>query len=652
MSGAIYEPLPTPRTRQIRSSYGLLLLLLACLVLGLWVATQYVAHRFGFHRDLGPAWLILPPGSAMHLRAGSVLAAGVALSLVPFSGPRRLALPFLLLAGITFSISFCPAIYAPQHFVQWAILLRGLEETSPYFDLFNEGLLFGGIAFLSAVLCILVLRKTDRVLTLSGSHGTASWGDGRELMTEEGLLIGRKHVGKKKSKLLRYSGEGHLITVAPTRSGKGVGSVIPNLLTYEGSVVVTDPKGENYAVTARRRREALGHTTLALDPFDQLSAFGLPCSEAAFNPMDLIDPVGSDILESASLLADMLVVPTGSRGEELFWAEEAKALLSGLILYVAATETDGFGEPTEQRNLMRVREHLTLPKEDFADLMERMKGSTLAGGLVARSAARLLQKEDKERSGVISTAQSHTHFLDSPRMTRVMRRSTFDLSQIKREKISIYLILPAHYLDTYSRWLRLMIASTLHEIARSPGIPERRILFLLDEFANLGRMNPVLRAVSLLAGYGAQIWIFLQDLSQLRGTYPEKWGTFLANADVLQAFGTNDHDTARYLSDLTGESTIFVETENQSLSRSRGKYASRSRANSQSYAEKSRKLMLPDEVRRMSRAEQVLFVKGGASIRAVKLNYLQDSEFFIHEKPIFDRNPMYALLQRTVARSG
>lgn len=642
MTESLYEPLPAPRTRRLRGSYGLLLLVLGCFVLGLWVATQYVACGFGFHVNLGPPWLLLPPGSTAYLRAGAVLAGGLALSLLPFASARRFSLLLLLLAGVAYGLSFCQAVYAPQQYVQWAVLSKGLRETSPYFDLFNEGLLAGGAAFLASVLCVLLVRKPDRVLRQTGSHGTAAWGDGRELMTEEGLLLGRKEVSRKKSKLLRYSGEGHLITVAPTRSGKGIGSVIPNLLTYEGSVVVTDPKGENYAVTARRRREGLLHDTIALDPFDQLGAFGLATSQAAFNPMDLIDPRGTDILESASLLADMLVVPPGGRGEEVFWVEEAKALLSGLILYVAATETDEFGEPTDRRTLMRVRELLTLPKEDFLEIMKRMKGSTLAGGLVSRAAARLLQKEDKERSGVVSTAQSHTHFLDSPRMARVMGRSTFDLTALKREKLSIYLILPAHYLDAYSRWLRLMIASALHEIARSPGRPHRRILFLLDEFANLGRMNPVLRSVSLLAGYGAQIWMFLQDLSQLKGTYPEKWGTFLANADVLQAFGTNDHDTARHLSDLTGEATIFVETENQSLSRSRGKYASRSRARSQSYAEKSRKLLLPDEVRRLSRTEQLLFVKGCHTLRAHKLNYLDDASFWHGNVSFFDPNPMHS----------
>src|SRR5690606_7385231 len=100
---------------------------------------------------------------------------------------------------------------------------------------------------------------------------------------------------------------------------------------------------------------------------------------------------------------------------------------------------------------------------------------------------------------------------------------------MKRERVTLYLVLPAHYLDTYSRWLRLVIACALHELARTPGRPEldgspSRVLFLLDEFANLGRMNPVLRAVSLMAGYGVQIWTFLQDLSQLKGTYPDRWG--------------------------------------------------------------------------------------------------------------------------------
>lgn len=642
MSASIYEPPPPPRPRRLGGTYGFLLALLACLVLGTWVATQYVAYHFGAHASLGPVWLLMKPGSVVYLRAAAVLCGGAALAALLLAPSRRFALPLLLVSAVLLALSTCSTLYGPFRYFQWVIAYRGFDAASPYLGTFREGLIAGSLGFSASVLAMLLLRANGRQLRPTGSHGTAAWGDGRELMTGAGLLLGRMPAGKKQTKLLRYDGEGHLITVAPTRSGKGVGSVIPNLLTYPGSVVVTDPKGENYAVTARQRREGLEHRTIALDPFDQLRSFSLPPSTHAFNPMDLISPEGTDILESASLLADMLVVPSARGGEELFWAEEAKALLSGLILYVAAVETDENARPTPRRTLLRVRELLTLPKDAFSDLMHEMQTSTLAGGLAARAAARLLQKEEKERSGVVSTAQSHTHFLDSPRMTHVMERSTFELAALKQERLSIYLILPAHYLDAYSRWLRLMIACALHEIARTPGRPRERVLFLLDEFANLGRMNPVLRAVSLLAGYGAQIWMFLQDLSQLKGTYPDQWGTFLANADVLQAFGTNDYDTSQHLSNLTGDMTIYVETENQSLSHSRGRHLSHSRSSSQSYAEKARRLLLPDEVRRMPPEEQLLFVKGIFPLRALKLNYLWDPEFISHGAPVFEENPMHA----------
>lgn len=732
MSGTSYQPGPAPRTRKITSSYGLMLLVLGCLGIGLWAATQYVAYGFGFHPNLGPAWLALPSRSDLYLQAGAVLLTGVVLTLLTLSRAkrrgeclRRRVFPGLLLAGTLYGLSLCPVLYSPSRYVSWAIAYGGLEETSSYFALFNEGLLFGGSAFAGALMVIMLARSDFRKLETTGSHGTSFWSDGQALMKEHGLMIGRHEIpGKQhRSKLLRYDGEGHLITVAPTRSGKGVGGVMPNLLSYPGSVVVTDPKGENYAVTSTFRKGKLKQDVFALDPFDQLGAFGLTPSSDSFNPMDMIDDDSPDLLESADLLADMLVVPpTGRGGEENFWFEEAKALLSGLILFVAVETREARAERTRRakerlqdllnedapkgqaevrrhaqdvqeakselkarkkgegdyqgRTLMEVRRLLTLPKDEFALLTKDMLQCKGADGMVARAAARHMQKADKERSSVVSTAQSHTHFLDSPRMARVLRSSeTLRLSGLKNQRMSLYLILPAHYLDTYNRWLRLMIACALHELARTPGAAQDRVLFLLDEFANLGRMNPVQRAVSLLAGYGASIWMFLQDLSQLKGTYPEKWGTFLANADVLQAFGTNDYDTARYLSDLTGDTTIYVASENQSLSRSRGKYTSRGQTSAQTFTEKARKLLLPDEVRRMDATKQLLFVKGMAPIRCSKINYLNDPEFFEQEqglkawrrllikwgllnargdcyRPVFDENPMFKGISAQVASGG
>lgn len=677
---AVYEAGPPPRPRRPTSHYGLLIALMGCVALGLAAATQYVAWAFGFHPNLGPPWFTATSGSGEMLRAVAavvgvvgVIAMGGGLVVRRLRSAVRFVPGVLFVATVLAGVGVCESangtvvVYGPLRFVGWGLAYGGFEEASAYYDVFTRGLLVGGGALSFSLVAVLAARRSAEPLVSTGSQGTAAWSDGSEFVGEEGVLIGRqlasesgKSVSRKRGggigPPLRYAGDGHLITVAPTRSGKGTGSVIPNLLTYPGSVVVTDPKGENYAVTARHRAR-MGQSVCALDPFDQLGAMARAAGRASgedamevvratYNPMDLIDPCGEDWLECASLIADMLVLAPQGKGEETFWNEEAKGLLAGLILYVAATELDEELRPTEHRTLARVRELLTLPKTEFKRLMKDMQASTLCSGLVRRAAARHLQKEDRERSGVVSTAQSHTHFLDSPRMAEVMKHSSVDLARLKREPGSVYLVLPAHYLDTYSRWLRLVIASALHELARTPGRPEmdgrpRRVLFLLDEFANLGRMNPVLRAVSLMAGYGVQIWTFLQDLSQLKGTYPDRWGTFLANADVLQAFGTNDHETARYLSELTGEATVFAPSASENLSRSRGNHASRSQGAGRSFAERGRRLLTPDEVRRMPTREQLLFVKGTHAVRARKLNYLRDPEFRTGEKALFDENPMH-----------
>lgn len=466
-------------------------------------------------------------------------------------------------------------------------------------------------------------RWRRRVQTPSGAHGTAAWGDGRALLTPTtGRLVGRQG-----GRLLRYDGDGHLLTIAPTRSGKGVSAVIPNLLTHPGSVVVTDLKGENYAVTAARRAVDLGHTVHALDPFDVVGG------TATFNPLDLVDPLGLDAADDAAMIAEMLVVSdTGGRGTgDRFWDDEARAWLAGLALYVAARP-----DPTE-RNLPYLRELLTGTPSEMAALLDAMKAS---GGLVRRAAARLEQKADRERSGVISSAQSHTHFLDSPRMARVLGSSSLDLHALKAGRLSVYLVLPPARLDAYRRWLRVMIACALRAVTGTPGQPRERVLFLLDEFANLGPMAPVTQAVSLLAGYGASLWLFVQDLAQLRAVYPDAWGSYLANADVLQAFGTADQSTAELLSTMTGQATVSVESLNRSAGRSTGdlKPLGQSQHGSgATLAEAGRPLLFPDEVRRLRPDQQLLFIKGAAPLLADRLSYLGDTEFV----GWYSANPMH-----------
>jgi type IV secretion system protein VirD4 len=271
-----------------------------------------------------------------------------------------------------------------------------------------------------------------------------------------------------------------------------------------------------------------------------------------------------------------------------------------------------------------------------------MLESESVGGLVSRAAARLLQKAERERSGVISSAQSHTHFLDSPRMATVMGESSVDLAAIKRERVSIYLVLPPERMDTYRPWLRLMIACSLLAMTRTPGRPSARVLFLLDEFANLGRMQPVERDISLAGAYGTSFWLLLQDLAQLKGTY-DKWQSFLANADVLQAFGVNDWETAEYLSKMTGDATIHVASENVSRGITRGRNGSRQESSAETTSERGRRLLMPDELRRLGDDTELVFVRGSAPLLAQKLNYLRDAEY----AGLADRNPMHDELTDT-----
>ena len=270
--------------------------------------------------------------------------------------------------------------------------------------------------------------------------------------------------------------------------------------------------------------------------------------------------------------------------------------------------------------------------------MGKMAGSPLPA--VQRAANRLQQKEDRERSGVVSSAQRHTHFLDSARMEHVLGGGDasargkaslpLSLADLGRGPLTLYLVLPPDRLDTFSRWLRLVIACAVTELARTPPVKGRRVLLLLDEFANLGPMAPVKRAVSLMAGYGIRVWTFLQDLTQLKGLYPKDWETFVANADVIQAFGVTDQTTAEYLSKMTGRTTVFGQS--QTAGKSRGKHFSRSAGSSAS--EQGRDLATPDELRRLGPDEELLLAGREDPVIASKVRYYADRQLRRRAAPV------------------
>jgi type IV secretion system protein VirD4 len=650
-------------------------------LVGLSAATQYAADRLGYHPNLGPALYphdACPPVLCVGLGLAAILA-GVACWRVPHA---RRAAPLLgLLALAAFAAARGP-FYAPSRVVQWGTAFRRATEHDPTAwerlqPIFDFAVPVGIAAFLAALCAGGAVLLGGSVKHASNAHGTAEFGSGQELLlpraeerrrekerragrkvVEPGVMIGRLPSTKsawprrsRRGRLLWYQGPSHVLTMAPTRSGKGVGAVVPSLLRYPGSVVCMDIKGENFHVT-HEQRIAGGGEVYVLDPF-RVTGYnhGL---HAYANPLDTIDTHGSRkdrALDDCKTLAEMLVEEDGK--ENRHFSDEGRSLLACFMLYVC----DEFNNRREQRTLMKVRELLTLPAEEFTALLKRMADSD--NELVRRGVARLQQKEERERTGVISTAQRGIDFLDSIPMANVLvpplgsdleaekpeeRPRQVDLSLIKGDvPMTIYLVIPPEALKTHAAWIRMMIACINNMITRIPGRPRHRILMLLDEFAQLGHIRPVVEGISLVGGYGVLFWIIIQDLAQLKGLYKDNWETIFANCDVKQCFGTNDWTTADLLSKMTGETTLFTEGGSSGKGRSYGKSSGHSTNYGESVSEKGRRLLMADEVMRLPPSRQLLFVKGSAPLLVDKINYLTDPEFRGADgDPLFKPNPMYA----------
>ena len=454
------------------------------------------------------------------------------------------------------------------------------------------------------------------------SHGSARlMGDLGHLVTGKGLLIGRAGQASAyqyRGQVLTNPDPRHMVTVAANGAGKGVSAIVPNLLTYGGSMLAIDPKGELAAITGRTR-EARGQNVYTLDPW---GLSGRP--SASFNPLSILTEDNPDIVEDAALITDALVFDDG--GSDPYWNLEARNLLQGLILHIA---TD-YAIPDEERTLLKLRELLTLDVEGFDTLLEEMRTNIGANGAVSRIAGALSAMAEKQFSSIRSTARVSTDFLESPRMARVLERTDFALTELKTRPTTIYLCLPAARLGTHNRWLRLMIGLALEAMERERTRPAEPVVFLMDEFATLGYMRSIENAVGQIRGFGVQLWPVLQDLNQLKALYRDRWETFLGNAGTVQFFGINDQFTAQYVSRVLGEQTIYV-TSRSSTS------GPQSSSTSVSTSERGRALLTSDEVRRLPMTQQIVLMQGQPGLLADKLRYYDDPEF----EGLFDENPLH-----------
>lgn len=470
-------------------------------------------------------------------------------------------------------------------------------------------------------------------LALSPStFGSAEWAtlpylQEHKVIGQTGIRLGQFQAGDE-SQPIHYDGDRHLLTVAPTRSGKGTTTIIGNLLTYEGSVLVIDPKGENAMITAERRA-TMGQAIHIVDPW-MITGSDKP---SRFNPLDWLVKGDIDITENAMLLADALIVPD-SKGDS-FWTEEAKALLQGIILYVATDDREA-----GYRHLGRVRDLLLLDGDDMTAFFERMLESN--HHIVRSTGARCLQKEERLLANVIASAQAQTHFLDSARIRESLSASDFKFEDLKSAKMTIYLVLPADRLETFSRWLRLLIQQAITVNARNIETkPDKPVIFLLDEMPALGRLSMVEQAFGLMAGFGMQLWGIVQDLNQLKGIYGERFEGMIANSGMIQYFGSRDRMTAEYFQALCGVTTVwnFSTAIARAFGRSSGQggvTSNSSTTTTETSSATQRQLAYADELMRMHESKELIFINNLNPIIGTKVRWFEDDELKLLGRNLHD----------------
>jgi type IV secretion system protein VirD4 len=381
-------------------------------------------------------------------------------------------------------------------------------------------------------------------------HGSAAWARPAELAP---LLKGREAFDAPSSILLgayvedgqedptgfvHWDRDGHLLTVAPTRSGKALTAIIPNLLRYRGSCVVLDPKGELYAATSKWRAANVG-PVYRIAPFDDGSA---RFSRHGFNPLARVRTQAD-----ARALAE-LMFPRDPKAAE-FFSEDAVSFMTALILHILISA------PTASRHLPAVRQCTALPLADFKQLVGEMAGSAMPS--VADAAHNVLSKsDDRGIPNLRDTLNSKLALWSDEALQESLRVNEVDFQRLKDRPATVYIDIPFRLMAPYAPWLRVVLKAALDAMLDNPTTPEIPVLFVLDEFLSLGPFPEFRDAIRTHAGAGVRLWFFVQDVAALEEFYPNgAWRPFL-NCSVKQFFGIDDPYTAELVGKYLGQTTV------------------------------------------------------------------------------------------------
>jgi len=553
---------------------GQVLLVFTIVIATLWFATQWAAAQLGYQPELGAPW--------------------VSLASYPLYYPWRL-----------FEWWYAFDAYAPTLFNEAGTIAAG-----------------GGVAgIIVAVIGSLWRARQNQLVT---TYGSSRWASRREvegagLFRPAGVFLGR--LGQH---YLRHDGPEHVMAFAPTRSGKGVGLVIPTLLSWTESAVVHDIKGENWQLTAGWRAR-FSHCLL-FNPTDPRSA--------RYNPLVEVRK-GPDEVRDVPNIADILVDPEGALEQRNHWEKTGHSLLVGAILHVLYAE--------EEKTLARVATFLSDPRRSFEHTLRAMMATNHLGTpekpevhpVVASAAREVLNKSDNERSGVLSTAMSFLGLYRDPVVAATTSACDWRLTDLvdAERPVSLYLVIPPSDISRTKPLVRLVLNQIGRRLTeRLEGDPGKRrrhqLLMMLDEFPALGRLDFFETALAFMAGYGIRAYLIAQSLNQISKAYGEN-NAILDNCHVRIAFSSNDERTAKRISDALGTATEL---------RAQRNYAGHRLAPWLSHVmvsrqETPRPLLTPGEVMQLSPADELVLVSGLAPIRAKKLRYYEDRNFISRVLP-------------------
>lgn len=527
-----------------------------------WAATQWTAWRLGFQPQLGASWFDL---------AG-----------VPFYFPPSF-----------FWWWYSYDAYAPPIFVEGAYIAAS-----------------GGFISIAVAIGMSVWRAREAKNV--ETYGSARWATPNEvksagLLGPDGVVL-----GKLDRDYLRHDGPEHVLCFAPTRSGKGVGLVVPSLLTWPGSAIVHDIKGENWQLTAGFR--ARHGRVLLFDPTNKRSA--------AYNPL-LEVRRGEWEVRDVQNVADVLVDPEGSLEKRNHWEKTSHSLLVGAILHVLYAEPD--------KTLAGVAGFLSDPKRPIETTLAAMMTTPHLGEggphpVVASTARELLNKSDNERSGVLSTAMSFLGLYRDPVVAEVTNRCDWRIADIVADPkpATLYLVVPPSDISRTKPLIRLVLNQIGRRLTEDLHAKDRRhrVLMMLDEFPALGRLDFFESALAFMAGYGLKAFLIAQSLNQIEKAYGAS-NSILDNCHVRVSFATNDERTAKRVSDALGTATEMKAMKNYAghrLSPWLGHLMV-------SRSETARPLLTPGEVMQLPPSDEIVMVAGTPPIRAKKARYYEDGRF-------------------------